>query len=124
MDVRPRSQQSALRPFMAAEGEGGAPAQSDSGGASFLGQASRKKRHPTVHHKVSVVTSMILEQPPLILLSSAMCPAFRMACSADSHLLYSKGSLVLNSVVNPVYIFDHFLFGRLFLCRSGKPFRN
>ena len=42
MDMRPRSQQSALRPFMAAEGEGGAPAQSDSGGASFLGQASRR----------------------------------------------------------------------------------
>ena len=40
MSVRPRSQQSALRPFMAAEGEGGVPAQSDSGGASFLGQAS------------------------------------------------------------------------------------
>ena len=40
MSVRPRSQQSALRPFMAAEGEGGVPAQSDSGGASFLGQVS------------------------------------------------------------------------------------
>ncbi len=38
MAVRPRSQQSALKPFLASEGEGGIPAQSDSGGASFLGQ--------------------------------------------------------------------------------------
>ena len=38
MAARPRSQQAALKPFLAPEGEGGAPAQSDSGGASFLGQ--------------------------------------------------------------------------------------
>ena len=45
MSVRPRAQQSALKPFMAHEGEGGAPAQSDSGGASFLGQV-RRTPHP------------------------------------------------------------------------------
>ena len=38
MGARPRSRQDALKPFLAGEGEGGAPAQSDSGGASFLGQ--------------------------------------------------------------------------------------
>ena len=48
MSVRPRAQQSALKPFMAPEGEGGAPAQSDSGGASFLGQA-RETSHHALH---------------------------------------------------------------------------
>lgn len=38
MALRPRSQQSALKPFLTEEGKGGVPAQSDSGGASFLGQ--------------------------------------------------------------------------------------
>lgn len=41
MAARPRSQQAALKPFLAPEGEGGAPAQSDSGGASFLGQVGQ-----------------------------------------------------------------------------------
>lgn len=40
MGARPRSRQDALKPFLAEEGEGGAPAQSDSGGASFLGQVA------------------------------------------------------------------------------------
>lgn len=40
MGARPRSRQDALKPFLAGEGEGGAPAQSDSGGASFLGQVA------------------------------------------------------------------------------------
>ena len=37
MAARPRSQQAALKPFLAPEGEGGAPAQSDSGGARLSG---------------------------------------------------------------------------------------
>ena len=40
MGARPRARQGALRPFLTGAGEGGAPAQSDSGGASFLGQVA------------------------------------------------------------------------------------
>ena len=38
MAKRPRQSQPALRPFYEASGDEDAPAQSDSGGASFLGQ--------------------------------------------------------------------------------------
>jgi nuclear cap-binding protein subunit 1 len=40
MAKRPRPSQPALRPFFEAKDEDDIPAQSDSGGASFLGQAS------------------------------------------------------------------------------------